>query len=868
MAPWKEAHVNIAKAGSQNFEDAVMVPVEPESASVFVPVQSAKTFTGDSLYLRARKDAVLAHAENKREQGSSYSPYGVVDSDGCLLPDSASVEDVLGVDVERDSWMLPLAYVHGGLPVSARSVSAGSAFNEQGVWERSSLARVVQHVPSPVLSVSGGEVLEMPSGVMARRILAFIASRVLETGSTEFVVPSQPRALARLAGVPALSAEGYRHFADTFRMCLGLRSAVFERAQEGGRAELLHAFSVAADVEDSSMGIMYSLEGNDSGFMVVHVSDEFFDYVNSGNVVAVPAGMWGSKLVRSSAVALDVLALVLARAASLRSGNTKTSKVWIAWSHLARQFAVFSSSVHKMRSVYRNAVNAVRSLLTSEGAEDVVSLVGGKGRKGFAGFMIQAYRSGVKAVRPHKVKKGDTLSKAVRSAVSRETLNESAAKDEQVLIPIRAPRKGNIYRAVDLALLSTKISGAVGVYLPAISEDWERIVDTIIDRYAASARNGNMKKVNSWQAYVEASIKNQPSIMDTPRETPVTVRPARAIQEPAVQNGTSNQGKPVSEPHVATDGLPRLNSEATPKTEPAKRKDSNFGAPSTVYMSEALLRNPAVANFDLLDEDFLKKYMDEDYIITLNADTPEHYAYSDALQAGTIPVNNYDEWKKGVKFPPVRIQLPSGGYMYPNEGSRYTKGDDYYCRVLYTEDFGKDIKRTIAETRATRPAKPKSAADISVSVPEPQHVRHIKVVKEPVTHEPARPVVNPAPETTVSDTAPHQDTTTRPAKREICTNMPKNVAATLAPWDRADAHYKYVDAEETLDGYLANFNADPVESEVIDESSLPPVSNDEEAEARAAILKWVNGAKDRKPVLDGIMNPKPEPTDEYPIMYY
>ena len=98
--------------------------------------------------------------------------------------------------------------------------------------------------------------------------------------------------------------------------------------------------------------------------------------------------------------------------------------------------------------------------------------------------------------------------------------------------------------------------------------------------------------------------------------------------------------------------------------------------------------------------------------------------------------------------------------------------------------------------------------------------------------------------------------------------MPKNVAATLAPWDRVDAHYKYVDAEETLDGYLANFNADPVESEVIDEASLPPVSNDEEAEARAAILKWVNGAKDRKPILDSIINPKPEPTDEYPIMYY
>lgn len=863
--------MNIAKAGSQNVEDAVMVPVEPESASVFVPVQSAKTFAGDSLYLRARKEAVLAHAENKREQGVSYNPYSVVDSDGCLLPESASVEDVFGVDAEREAWMLPLAYVHGGLPVSARSVSSGSGFNEQGVWERSSLARVVQHVPSPVLSVTGGEVLEMPSGVMARRILAFIASRVLETGSTEFVVPSQPRALARLAGVPALSAEGYRHFADTFRMCLGLRSAVFERAQEGGRAGLLHAFSVAANVEDSSMGIRYSLEGNDSGFMVVRVSDEFFDYVSSGNVVAVPAGMWGSKLVRSSAVALDVLALVLARAASMRGGNTKGSKAWIAWSHLARQFAVFSSSVHKMRSVYRNAVNAVRSLLTSEGAEDVVSLVGGKGRKGFAGFMIQAYRSGVKAVRPHKVKKGDTLSKAVSGAVSRETLNESAARDEQVLIPIRAPRKGNIYRAVDLALLSTKISGAVGVYLPAISEDWERIVDTIIDRYAASARNGNMKKVNSWQAYVEASIKNQPSIMDTPRETPVTVRPARAIQEASTKNDASSSAMPVSEPHVAADGLPRLNSEATPKTDPAKRKDSNFGAPSPVYMSEALVNNPVVTNFDLLDEDFLKKYMNEDYIITLNVDTPEHYAYADALQAGIIPVNNFEEWKKGVRFPPVRIKLPSGGYMYPNEGSRYTRGDDYYCRVLYTEDFGKDIKRTIEEARAKRPGKPKSAVEAPVKVEDPKPVRHVKVVSETVVSpEPVEPVVENTTVPSIEETSPVTVTASeeRPAKREICTNMPKNVAATLAPWDKMDARYKYVDAEETLDGYLANFNADPVEAEVIDEASLPPVANDEEAEARAAILKWVNGAKDRKPVLDSIINPKPEPTDEYPIMHY
>ena len=841
-------------------EDAVMVPVEPESASVFVPVNSAKAFTGDSLYLRARREAVLAHAENRRGQGAGYSPYSVVDSDGCLLPESVSVEDAFGMYVEREAWVMPLAYVHGGLPVSARSVSAGSAFNEQGVWERSSLARVVQHVPSPVLGLSGVELLEMPSGVMARRALAFIASRVLETGAREFVVPSQPRALARVAGVPALSADGYRRFAEVFRMCLGLRTAVYDRAADGGRGELLHAFSVGADVSDSSMGIIYSLEGNDSGFAVVRVSDEFFDYVSGSNVVAIPASMWGSRVVRSSAVALDVLALVLARASAMR-GSSKGGKAWVAWSHLARQFAVFSSSVHKMHSVYRNAVNAVRSLFVLEGSEDVVSLVGGKGKRGFSGFMIQAYRSALKVVRPHTVKVGDTLSKQVRGDVQRETLNESAAKGEQVLIPIRAPRKGNIYRAVDLDLLSTKMSGKLGIYLPAISEEWERIVDTVIDRYAASARNGNLKKVNSWQAYVEASIKNQPALMDTPKEASTPVRPSRAIQTPKVTEDTTTTEKAIQEPHVAADGLPRRNSEQTPKTAAAKRKDSNFGAPSPVYMSEALVKNSTVNTFDLLDENFLKQYMNEDCIITLDVDTPEYYAYSDALQAGAVPVNNYEQWKKGVKFPPVRVKLPSGGYTYLNAGSRYTKGDEYYCRVLLTEDFSKDIKRTISNIRGNRPV-----THTEVPVP-PAPAPVVAPVATPAPVTPVAEATPPRPEPEKEESAPVAEPAA-PKKRKICSNMPKHVAESLAPWDKVDAHYTYVDAEETLDGYLANFNADPLEAEVIDEASLPPVANEEEAEARAAILKWINGSKDRKPLLDSIMNPAPEPDDEYPILNY
>ena len=190
-------------------DDAVMVPVEPVSASVFAPI-AVSGFEGESVYMQARKAAVLAHADNRRKAGDAYNAYSVVDSDGTLVRSLSPVEDELFGSVERDAWLVPLAYVHGGLPVSANSVTAGSGFNEQGVWERSSVARVVQHVPAPVVSVSGGQVFELPTGVMARRVLAFIASRVVEADSVEFAIPSQPRALARLLGMPALSAGGSR----------------------------------------------------------------------------------------------------------------------------------------------------------------------------------------------------------------------------------------------------------------------------------------------------------------------------------------------------------------------------------------------------------------------------------------------------------------------------------------------------------------------------------------------------------------------------------------------------------------------------------------------------------------------------------
>ena len=45
---------------------------------------------------------------------------------GTLVRSLSPVEDELFGSVEREAWLVPLAYVHGGLPVSANSVTAGS----------------------------------------------------------------------------------------------------------------------------------------------------------------------------------------------------------------------------------------------------------------------------------------------------------------------------------------------------------------------------------------------------------------------------------------------------------------------------------------------------------------------------------------------------------------------------------------------------------------------------------------------------------------------------------------------------------------------------------------------------------------------
>lgn len=746
-------------------DDAVMVPVEPVSASVFAPI-AVSGFEGESVYMQARKAAVLAHANNRRKAGDAYNAYSVVDSDGTLVRSLSPVEDELFGSVEREAWLVPLAYVHGGLPVSANSVTAGSGFNEQGVWERSSVARVVQHVPAPVVSVSGGQVFELPTGVMARRILAFIASRVVEADSVEFAIPSQPRALARLLGMPALSAGGSRRMVDMFRICLGLSTAVFDRTKDG-RGDLVHAFSVAADVSDPTMGIKFSIEGNTDGFTMVRVSSEFYEYVTGGNVIAIPASMWNNKLVRSSAVCVDVLAMVLARAASLRTG-TRGSKVWVAWSHLARQFSVFTASLHRARSTYRDAVQAVRTVFMQEGADDVVSLVGKNTRKGFAGFVIHPYRSTVKTIKAKTQTVNATISTGVRGAVQRATLNESAVTGTPITIPARTPRSGNIYRAVDLALLSAQIKGATGVHLPVISDDWERIIDTVVNRYTESARLGNLKPVDNWQAYVKTSIINQPALLNTPKP----VKPTRAAQRnrntQVATTTPNNNTKPVTPAHTAADGLPEREATTIPKTENVKRKDTDLGTPSSAHVATVyptLIREKK-NTFNLLDPEFLKKYMDADCIITLPEGSQAHYDYADALQYGAVPVNHYNDWKKGKKLPPVRIKLPSGQYIYLNNSSRYTRGDDYYCRVLLTQDYKKEIMNTIRQMRG-----------------EPAPTRAVRPTRADVTSAPAPAVT------------------------------------------------RYVPATEIYDGYAANYDVSPTEAVVLDDLPEPANAEEAEARA-------------------------------------
>lgn len=742
--------------------DVEQWPVGTESASIFVPVGVTEDFSETSEYARARAAAVVEHARRRNLAGGAYGAVSTADIGGSFLEDYSPI-----FEADRESWLLPLAYVHGGLPVSMHSVRAGVGFNEQGVWERSSLARVVQHVPAPVISVDGGVVLELPSGVMARRCMAYIASRVIESGTHEFAVPSSPRGLARAIGMPALSADGYRKVADVFRMCLGLSSVVFERAEDGSRGEVVHAFSVGADVADRTMGVTFSVEGNKDDFTMVCVSEAFFEYVMSGNVVAISAKLWEAKAVRSSAVALDVLAFVSARlAAAKQHGNGK--HVWVSWTHLTRQFSVFSTSVHKAHSVYRAAVKAVREVFSAIGEASLLSLVGFGRRKGFSGFVVKVASSVTKVVKPSKrSKRNATTSTDVVAQARRVELNESAAKGEQVTVPAKAPRRGSMYRAVDLNLLSSRVSGVLGVNLPAISEEWERIIDTIVDRFHASALNGNMKKVGNWNNYVFASIKNQPSLLDTPVEK---------TDVPRHPNSANMSRRAAKSARSHTD----VHADAT------THLDTDFGVPSAI---DVAAQTPH--NFDLLTQK-----LDEDGICTLKFGTEEHHSYEEALRLGQVPTNTLRNWKNGTKFPPVRIETSDGGYFYPNQSTPTSRGDEYFCRVLTCNDYTKEIRQTVQSFLAARN----------------------------------------------SGQTDQKELPSLPSK--------KNVQA--------------VQAEGFVDGYPANFT---VTQEDVEVEGLPPVNNQEEAQARFAILSWLKKRDTKEPLLGSLNNPKPTPTDEYPIMW-
>lgn len=748
---------------TSNVFDVEQWPVGAASASIFVPVGATEDFSGTSEYARARAAAVVEHARRRNLAGGAYDTSGAAAAAGSLPNEYNHSPEA----VARESWVMPLVYVHGGLPVSAHSVRAGVGFNEYGVWERSSLARVVQHVPAPVVSVDGGVVLELPSGVMARRCLAYIASRVVEVGGREFAVPSSPRGLARAIGMPALSADGYRKVADVFRMCLGLSSVVFERAEDGSRGEVVHAFSVGADVSDRAMGVTFSVEGNRDDFMMVRVSEAFCDYVMSGNVVAISSRLWEAKVVRSSAVALDVLAFVSARlAATKQHGDGK--HVWVSWAHLTRQFSVFSTSVHKAHSVYRAAVKAVREAFSATGEAGILSLVGFGRRKGFSGFVVKAAASATKVAKPSKrIKRNATTSTDAVSQVNRAKLNESAAKGERVTVPVKAPRRGSMYRAVDLNLLSSRVSGVLGVNLPAISEEWERIIDTIVDRFHTSALNGNMKKVGNWNNYVFASIKNQPSLLDTPVEKMNAPRyPTRA--------NTSRHATKSERIHV------NVHTDAT------THLDTDFGTPSATDVAAQ-----APHSFDLLTQK-----LDEDGICTLKFGTEEHHTYEEALRLGQVPTNTLRNWKNGTKFPPVRIQTNDGGYLYPNQSTPTSRGDEYFCRVLTCNDYTKEIRQTVQSFLAAR---------------------------------------NP----------------NQTAKKELPSLPSKNNMQT-------------VQAEGFVDGYPANFT---VTQEDVEVEGLPSVTNQEEAQARFAILSWLKKRDTKEPLLGSLNNPKPTPTDEYPIMW-
>lgn len=553
-----------------------------------------------------------------------------------------------------DSAMLPSAYVHGGLPVSAKSVRSGFGFNSDGLWERASLARTVRHVPSPTLCVTTGEpILELPAGVFARRILAFLASCVLECGESEFMLPSQPRVLARMVGLPALSAAGYRRFADVFRMCLSLRTELYGRNQDGSKGQSLHSFTVGADVSGPSMGIRFSLEEKSSKLMKVSLSKAFCSYVLSGNVVSIPASVWGHPLVRSSAVALDVSAVIMARL----QGVSNAGSVWVSWKHLGSQLGVFSVSWYKIVSVLRASANAVCKALVELGIGGSASVVSNRSRGKFSGILVrrQGKTSSV-------VSKPFPAVRAEGNSVQEE--RSAGGQATEVYLPLKEARKSNIYRGVNLELLSRLANARTRIDVPVVSDIWETLIDTVMERYELSAVAGRVRQVENWTLYVLSAITREPMLLHG----------VFALVKATRNNGIVNKRR-------ATDWKP-------------SSRSSN-GARASLEETASLNLKPS--EFDLLSQ-----VIDLDGVVTLAEGSPEHYAYIDALESGRVPINDSASWRRGVRVPPVRVKLSSGDFIYPNTGSTGDKGDKYFCAVLQRDDYVADIKSTVNRLLALR----------------------------------------------------------------------------------------------------------------------------------------------------------------------
>lgn len=607
------------------------------SASIVVP--SYTRFDGES-----------ASADG----GELPLPYEEINVTSDSVHQNLYSEHVPVIKAGWNSVMLPSVYVHGGLPVSTKSVRSGAGFNSDGTWERASVARTVRHVPSPTICVTTGEpILELPVGVFARRILAFLASCVLECGESEFMLPSQPRVLARMVGLPALSAAGYRRFADVFRMCLSLRTELYGRNQDGSKGQSLHSFTVGADVSDPSMGIRFSLEEKSSKLMKVSLSKAFCSYVLSGNVVSIPASVWGHPLVRSSAVALDVSAVIMARL----QGVSNAGSVWVSWNHLGSQLGVFSVSWYKVVSVLRASANAVCKALVELGIGGSASVVSNRSRGKFSGILVrrQGKTSSV-------VSKPFPAVRAEGNSVQEE--HSAGGQATEVYLPLKEARKSNIYRGVNLELLSRLANARTRIDVPVVSDIWETLIDTVMERYELSAVAGRVRQVENWTLYVLSAITREPMLLHG------VFAPVKATRN----NGIVNKRR-------ATDWKP-----------------SSPSANDT----RASLEETASLNLKPSEFDLLSQVIDSDGVVTLAEGSPEHYAYIDALESGRVPINDSASWRRGVRVPPVRVKLSSGDFIYPNTGSTGDKGDKYFCAVLQRDDYVADIKSTVNRLLALR----------------------------------------------------------------------------------------------------------------------------------------------------------------------